>query len=232
LACGVGASVSHGTAADQLAIARSATAAIHVSVPSRAGRSAPGLVVHRSRTLESDDIAPVDGVPTTTVARTLLDLADALPRGRLDRAIEASERLGLLDARDLERVLNRAFGRPAAARLRAALAAFSGPGPPARSELEHRALELFAAAGLPAPRVNALVETAEGPLEVDFSWPDRRLVVEADSYEFHRGRAAFERDRRRDQLLRAAGWTCIRVTWRQLHEAPHQVVEMIRLAPP
>lgn len=73
--------------------------------------------------------------------------------------------------------------------------------------------------------MNTLVATAEGPLEVDFCWPDRRLVVEADSYEFHGTPAAFERDRRRDQLLKAAGWERLRTTWRQVNEHPQQVIE-------
>jgi very-short-patch-repair endonuclease len=71
--------------------------------------------------------------------------------------------------------------------------------------------------------VNVLVDTPQGPLEVDFCWADRRLVVEADGYEFHSTRAAFERDRRRDLLLRRAGWTPVRVTWRQLAQAPTEV---------
>jgi Protein of unknown function (DUF559) len=100
---------------------------------------------------------------------------------------------------------------------------------PARSELERRALELFGRAGLPLPRVNSIVPTNEGPLEVDFCWPDRRLVAEADGFEFHGTRAAFERDRRRDQLLRMTGRTTVRITWRQLNDAPHEVVAAVRV---
>lgn len=86
---------------------------------------------------------------------------------------------------------------------------------------------MFAHAGLPRPDVNVFVPTEEGPFEVDFCWPDRRLIVEADSFEFHGTRAAFEDDRRRDQLLRARGWTPVRITWRQLNERPKEVVAAV-----
>jgi len=225
LACGAEAALSHGTAADRWAVAPSASRTIHVTVPSYAGRVVPGLAIHRSMTLLPFEVTMVDGLPCTSVARTLLDLTDLFSVERLARAIEAADRLRLLDGVALERALARAGGRSAGRRLRVALAAYTGEPAPVRSELERRALELFTHAGLPRPRVNTLVLTAEGPLEVDFCWPDRRLVVEADSYEFHGTPAAFERDRRRDQLLKAAGWERLRITWRQVNEHPQQVIE-------
>ena len=81
--------------------------------------------------------------------------------------------------------------------------------------------------GLPKPAVDVLVHTAAETLEVDFCWADRRLIVEADSFEFHRSRRAFEADRRRDQLLRARGWTTVRITWRQLNERPDEVLAAV-----
>jgi hypothetical protein len=124
--------------------------------------------------------------------------------------------------------IERAGNHPGAGRLRAALAAYAGEPPPTREELERKAFALFARAGLPKPAVNVLIDTAAEPLEVDFCWRDLGLVVEADSWEHHKTRAAFERDRRRDQLLAAAGWTVIRVTWRQIVERPHEVVAALK----
>ena len=89
------------------------------------------------------------------------------------------------------------------------------------------ALAVFARAGLPRPRVNSLVDVGSEQLEVDFHRPDRRLIVETDSWEHHKTRAAFERDRRRDQLLTARGWMVIRVTWRQLKYRPDEVLAAI-----
>jgi len=186
LACGAEAALSHGTAADRWAVALSASRTIHVTVPTYAGRVVPSLAIHRSMTLLPFEVTMVDGLPCTSVARTLLDLTDVFSVERLARAIEAADRMRMLDGMSIEGTLTRAGGRP---------------------------------------RVNTLVATAEGPLEVDFCWPDRRLVVEADSYEFHGTPAAFERDRRRDQLLKAAGWERLRVTWRQVNEHPQQVIE-------
>ena len=64
--------------------------------------------------------------------------------------------------------------------------------------------------------------------EVDFTWPDGRLMVEADSIRHHGTRAAFERDRRRDQQLTAAGWRVVRFTWRQVDETPAEVAATLR----
>jgi predicted transcriptional regulator of viral defense system len=223
LACGEGAALSHLPAADQLRLVRSAGGKIHVTVPVLCGRRRPGLVIHRSATLGKPDRIEVNGIPCTSVARTLLDLADVLGPERLTRAIDEAERLRLFDLRAIDDQLARNPGRPAASKLGAALHDYREP-PPTREELERAALALFLRAGLSAPRCNALVPTAERPLEVDFLWPDRRLIVEADSYAWHSGRRAFEWDRRRDQLLRAEGWTVVRITWRQIARDPQGVI--------
>jgi very-short-patch-repair endonuclease len=96
-----------------------------------------------------------------------------------------------------------------------ALAGAAGP-QLARSEAERRMLGLLAAAQLPRPEVNARLEG----LEVDFLWRAQKLIVEVDGYSFHADRAAFECDRRRDQMLLAARYRALRVTWRQLLEEP------------
>jgi very-short-patch-repair endonuclease len=66
--------------------------------------------------------------------------------------------------------------------------------------------------------------------EVDLFWPEQRLVVEIDGYQFHGHRRAFERDRRKQMALVAAGFTVIRVTWRQLCQEPMVVVGAIARA--
>jgi predicted transcriptional regulator of viral defense system len=225
LACGPGAVLSHRTAAAALGLQR-AGARIEVTVPSRSARRRSGLIVHRSPGLHPEDTTTVNGIPCTTTARTLLDLAAVASATELARAIEAAERLRLFDLHAVEAQLERAPGHPGAARLRAALVAYSEP-PPSREEFERLGFEVLARTPLGRPLVNTLIDTAEEQLEVDFCWPDRRLIVEADSWEFHKTRAAFERDRRRDLLLRAAGWTVIRITWRQLTQRPHEVIAAI-----
>jgi very-short-patch-repair endonuclease len=95
-----------------------------------------------------------------------------------------------------------------------------------RSEAERRLLELVRAADLPAPQTNTRV----AGLEVDMLWPAQRLVVEVDGYEYHGPRVAFERDRRRDARLLAAGYRVLRVTWRQLMTEPERVIAVIAAA--
>jgi predicted transcriptional regulator of viral defense system len=228
MACGTGAVLSHRSGADRHGILGGALQAPDVTVPSGAGAGhARGIIVHRSTTLVDADVTRLRGIPCTTVARTLLDLADVVAERQLRSAIEAAERLRLYDDRNVKAVIARGGARPAASRLRRAVAAYEEPDM-SRTELERRALALFASGGLPRPRVNSYVETASGPLEVDFFWPDRGLVVEADSYRWHSARRDFENDRERDQLLHAVGVAVLRVTWRQVLRGGERVLEALR----
>jgi very-short-patch-repair endonuclease len=177
--------------------------AMHVSRagPRRDGR--PGIVVHETKAL---DTTRRHGIPVTTPARTILDLAGMAGQRDLERALNAARTRRLVGEAVL---LERAAGRPGAERLRDLL---DHEPSLTRSEAERRLLELIDRAGLPRPRTNARVEG----LEVDALWPDRRLVVEVDGFAFHRHRDAFERDRARDARLTAAGYRTVRLTWRRL----------------
>ena len=105
LACGPGAVVSHRSAADHLELRRSGTRMIDVTVPSRGGRRPPGGVrVHRSL-LPTSETTTHRGVPVTTVARTLLDLAAVVDRRSLERAVEQAEKLGIFDLAAVHAVL-------------------------------------------------------------------------------------------------------------------------------
>jgi very-short-patch-repair endonuclease len=165
-----------------------------------------------------------DGFPVTSVARTLLDLAATETTDRLARVIEQAERLQLLELRALNALLARSRGRRGCGRLRGALADYLPEAKDTRTELERSFLQLCRDAGLATPKVNVIVEG----FEVDMAWPDERLVVELDSFEFHRTRAAFERDRVRDTALKLAGWDSVRVTYRRLEREPSAVVENLR----
>jgi len=94
-----------------------------------------------------------------------------------------------------------------------------------RSDLEARFAAFLNDRGFPMPQTNTLIEG----IEVDAAWPDRRLIVELDSYEFHGTRQAFENDRRRDRRLTAAGWRVMRVTWRDLDEPGRLAAELAGL---
>ena len=153
-----------------------------------------------------------DGIPTTTVARTLLDLAEELPARAVERALAEAEVRRLLTRDELDALVERSPGRRGAATLSAILARDLHA--PTRSELEGRFLAFVAERGLPTPLVNQRVHG----YEVDFHWPEARVVVELDGFAYHGTREAFERDRERDAVLQAYGWRVLRVTYRQFDE--------------
>jgi very-short-patch-repair endonuclease len=128
----------------------------------------------------------------------------------------------LVRRRDLLDQLERNRGRAGTRALREILEVPGGPAP-TRSEAERRLLRLVRSAGLPRPLVNTRVAS----LEVDVLWRDQRLVVEVDGFRFRSSRASFERDRERDAVLAASGYTVLRVTWRQLVNEPEAVVARI-----
>lgn len=200
-----------------------------ISLPRHCARSRPGLRAHASLTLERRDVDRVEGIPCTTVARTLLDLADVLDARGLERAIEQAEVLRIYDQAKVDLVLTRAVGRRGAASLRAVLDSHAEPAL-TESELEEAFLALCREHGLARPEVAVPVATGEGFLKVDFAWREQRLVVETNGYTFHGHRGAFERDHRRDNLLYLAGWKVRRFTWRQITGEEHLVAATVRAA--
>ena len=224
LACGAKAVLSHRSAAAHLGLRPCSRPRVDVTASGRTGRGRKGIDVHRAAGLEERDVTNVKGIPCTTVARTLLDLAEAVDRTALERAVEQADKLGIFDLTAVVDVTARAGKRNGAATLKAVLKTYTPEPAFIRSELERRFLALCRTAGLPRPRTNNVT----GGEEIDFTWPDRRLMVEADSHRHHGTRAAFERDRRRDQQLTAAGWRVVRFTWRQVDEEPKQVAATLR----
>ncbi len=221
LACGPGALLSHRPAADVWHLLPTDSARIHV-VADRSTRGPAGIVVHRIRRLHIEDRAERDGIPVTSVARTLLDLAGVVRRRQLERAVETAERHGLFDLHAMERLLASGRGRRGVRMLRSVLRDYREP-PFTRSELERMFIALCRGAGLPPPVTNLWVAGGEA----DATWPDHRLVVELDSRGYHATRAAFERDRRRDTDLQLAGYRVLRVTHRRLEQEPADVAAAV-----
>ena len=186
-----------------------------------------GVQVHVSR-LPEDERTVKDGIPVTTVPRTLLDLAAVLRPHQLERAIEQAEVLRLTDPLSLPAVLRRYPGRRGTSSLRRLLADGQIGATATRSKLEERFLAFVADTGLPRPEVNAWLQIAGQWIEVDCLWRAERLALELDSRSVHATDAAFERDRARDRRLQVAGWRPVRVTWRQLHEDPRAVESDLR----
>lgn len=212
MACGSGSVLSHLDAAALWKIFQGAGAHIHVTTMSRAGRGLPGIRDHRPRRLAREDVTVKDGIPVTTVARTLVDLTDVLGEDRILRALREAEFLSLLDLHALNAAVQRAHGRARLRTLRDALVNHT-PGQIVRDELEHRFLELVRAAGLPPPETNVKVRARGRPYEIDCLWREGQVAVELDGRAAHARTMAFESDRRRDAALSAIGLRPLRFTW-------------------
>jgi len=224
LAAGPGAALSHASAAALWEIRPSAAAKIDVSVRRDGGRGKrPGLRIHRAANLCEDEITEHRGIRVTTPARTLLDLASSLPRRALERALDEAEIRDLYDRRALEAISKAHAGERGARRLREALAD-DGELTLTDSELEELLFAICDEHGLERPTPQEWV----AGLRVDFLFAASRLVVETDSWSFHRTRRAFERDRERDAILARAGHRTLRFTHRQLTKRPAEVAATIR----
>jgi very-short-patch-repair endonuclease len=200
LACGRGAVLSHRSAAQLYGLVRY-TGAIEVTAPTAHRRA--GVIVHRSR-LTDQDVTRHWGIPTTSPARTLTDLAATLDPASLTRAINAARVAHLMSRDDLPPRLRRGQ----AAR-------------PTRSAFEDAFLTFCARHHLPRPEINAIV----AGYEVDAYWPAKRLIAELDGEEFHQD---FEADRAKDADLVEAGLRVVRVTWDRLIQQPRREAARFR----
>jgi len=227
-ACGDRAVISHGSAAELLGLWDVRPTLAHVIGPNQAGRKIDGIRWHRVSPPDSGELTRVDGIPCTTAARTLVDLAGSVGTRSLRRMVEQAAVLQRLDIAGVDRALARGRRR-GAPQLRAILndwRALEGS-PLVRSVFEARLLATLLAAGLPHPQCNVTLRIDGGSLEVDLLWREQRVVVEADGKRTHVTSAAFQRDRWRDQILASAGYRTARVTWSQLEEEPVAVVNRI-----
>jgi very-short-patch-repair endonuclease len=216
LAAGPGAALSHGSAAAFWGFGGERLG-VEVSSPMSSSRRLPGIQLHRRPCLSSDDVTVRRGVPVTTPIRTLVDLAAVLPAIALERAVNEADKLDRTNPEALRTALERYRGQRGAARLRALLDRrtfrFSD------SDLEIWFRPLARAAGLPEPLTKRWVNG----FEVDFSWPDLGLVVEADGLRYHRTPSQQARALRRDQAHTAAGLTPLRFSHEQIKFEPGHV---------
>jgi very-short-patch-repair endonuclease/predicted transcriptional regulator of viral defense system len=227
-ACGPGALLSHITAAAHHEIRATAASLIDVTVERAVNRRHMGIRVHRRETLSAEDAGIVNGIPCTSVARTLLDLASVTDDRATEKALEQAEILQIYDHLAVERLLKRMWGRPGAPRL-ARVAGLARPGATlTRSSLEDAMLAICRDAGLPEPEVNADVLLEGIHLEIDFVWRAARVAIEIDSWKYHRQHGQFRRDRRRDQLLELSGWAHVRFTDVEISDEPAHVEAVVR----
>lgn len=222
LACGPGSALSHRSAAAHRELRRCARSSVDVTTTTRR-RPRGGIDVHHTRPLHPEDVTLVEGIPTTSVARTLLDLAEVASFTHLGYAFEEAERRRILDLAAIERVCRRNPGRRGLKPL-TALVRQATPAPDSRSKLERRFLSLCREAGVPEPALNV----DAGGFDCDAVWYAQLLVIEIDGEAVHRTRAAFERDRRKDAALVLAGWRVVRITEERLKRDAKGIVVMLR----
>jgi hypothetical protein len=210
-ACGKEAVASHHAAAWMWEVRRLGAGRFHVTVPVRR-KAPPGIELHCVRNLHEEDRASVEGIPVTSLARTLVDEGSLLSVTELRRTFEEADRRGLLDANAVQRACERGRGRKGVANARVALRDYEPDPPKVRSDLENDFRDFCRANDIPMPSFNVWVHGQE----VDAAWLDAGVVAELDSWEYHRTRAAFERDRERAAELEAARIPRIPVTSRRI----------------
>jgi hypothetical protein len=214
VACGQGAVLSHLDAAVLWGFWNRLGALIHVTVRWR--RSVNGLILHRTRRLDPDEVTVRNGIPVTTVERTFVDLTACLNDDRLLRAMREAEFQHLLDFDALKAAVERGHGRRTLKGLKHAIEQHR-PGQIVRGELEHRFAALRRAPGLREPETNVPITARGRTYIVDCYWPEHRLAVELDGRDGHARELAFESDRRRDAALNAIGIRLFRFTWQRVN---------------
>lgn len=227
LASGSDAVLSHHSAAALWGIRTTSRTVVDVTIP-RKSRSWEGIRRHR-KSLPPDEVTVEDGIPVTSVPRTILDLAATEPADVVKALIKEAEFRRHYDRLSLPHLLGRYRGSRGSRRVREALAAIE-EGPPGRtvSPLEDKFVPFLDCHRLPHPRLNDWILLGSKRFQVDCHWPDARQIVELDSWEGHGTRSAFRSDRARDRALVVAGYHVTRLTYAQLEEEPEQIAADLR----
>ena len=225
LACGPRAVLSHRSAAALHGLRQTRRRNIDVTVADRSARCHDGIDVHRATTLSRTDVTEVDGIPCTSVARTLFDLATVLPRRPVERAFDQADAEESLDMRAIDGVLERTPNHRGTRIVRSILEEHYIGSTPTWSELEEAFLAICRRLGVPDHRVNHWIELNDGglPIRGDFVWIEKRVIVETDGAKYHGTHQARQRDPLRDQRAIIAGWQPIRTTWRQVMHRPREL---------
>lgn len=215
-----GAALSHWSAAALLGLWTPAPTVIDVTVDDAPSARNPGVKVHRSRSLEGNDVWIRNGLPVTSPARTLLDIAVSATDRQLEVAFDRAIVERIVRPAHIADLLDRAGGHQGRGRLRALLANEGGGTTITASQREEWMLALVRRAGLPLPQVNAPF----GRYRIDFYWPEAQFAVEVDSHRFHSSRYRFERDRRKDNALRRANIEVMRIVDSEIKDRSHGLV--------
>jgi very-short-patch-repair endonuclease len=228
LASGPEAVLSHWSAAALWAIRPNSRSVIDVATP-RKGRSWAGIRRHYSP-LPADEVTVEEGIPVTSVPRTIFDLAATESEDVVENLLREMEFRELWDRLSLRDLIERYPRRRGVRKVRFALERLEEE-PPGRkrSKLEERFAPFLRKHRLPLPRFNDWILLGAKSYQVDCHWPGTGQIVELDGWEGHGTRTAFREDRARDRALRVAGYSVTRLTWNQLDVEPEAVSADLRV---
>jgi very-short-patch-repair endonuclease len=200
-----------------------------LTVPRRRAPRSNLVIVHRSLLLPDVDRTEIDGIPVTSPARTLIDLAAVLDDQQLEAVVESGFRLGCFRESFLRwRIRELGETRPGSRRLLDLLDARGRDAAALESPLEVRAWRVLVGSDLPRPVRQFSIRSGDRRYRLDFAWPEQKLAVECDGYTTHGGRAGFRRDRRKIAALAAIKWRVIPVTWEDVTRNRAQLLADVR----
>jgi very-short-patch-repair endonuclease len=221
LACGPGAALGYASAAALWRIGKERRNQVDVVIRRRSDLRRPGVRTHIRLAMSKQDITERRGIPVTTPVRTMIDQATELPRNQLERMVNEADKHDVIDPEALRMALDDYAGERGVKSLRALLDRQTFR--LSDTELEVLFRPIAARAGLSVPLTKAIVNG----FEVDFYWPELRLVVETDGWRYHRTASAQTRDALRDQTHTAAGFTSLRFSHYQVKYEPRHVRDVL-----
>jgi very-short-patch-repair endonuclease len=227
LASGPDALLSHRSAAALWGLRGYSGGAIHVTVP-RKSTSTRRIRRHLSIVPEDERVMK-EGVPVTSVHRTIFDLAAIVDLDTVAAMIREAEYRNRYDHLSLPDLLKRYPGKRGSRTVRSALQRITEePSGRKRSKLEERFAPFLRRHRLPMPRFNAWILVGPKQFQVDCHWPGTKEIVELDGWQGHSSRSAFQDDRARDRALKLAGYSVIHLTWNQLDDEPEEIASDLR----
>ena len=227
LACGEGSVLSHRSAARLWRVFPYEPGIFELSRST--GRTKHRSILLRQARLLPDEVGEVSGIPTTSIFRTIFDLAAVVSKREVERAFHETEVRQLTDRVSLPQLLERHSGRRGAATVRAILASRE-PAGITENDFEEEFVAFLTLHEIPRPLFNATLPIRGRLLRPDCMWPEERLIVELDGRAVHGTDAAFEGDRQRDRAPLAEDWRPMHVTWLQLRNEPAAVAADLREA--
>jgi very-short-patch-repair endonuclease len=192
-------------------------------------RSWAGIRRHH-KALPADEVTVEEGIPVTSVPRTILDLAATASTDDVENLIREMEFLELRDRLSLWHLIERYPGRRGVRKVRVALDRIKDePIGRKKSRLEERFAPFLRRHRLPQPRFNDWIILGAKRFQVDCHWPGTNQIVELDGWQAHKSRSAFREDKARDRRLAAAGYTVTHLTWNQLEDEPEEIASDLRV---